>query len=106
MKLSSRHCGSATPAPQRKPCACTSIRSPTSSTTRLLPFALDDNLTPPARHLAHSASTLESMKFLHSRQGNGTHVIVSRGFNSKARRALSMVSAMLMRRSQEGVDRL
>jgi biotin operon repressor len=85
--------------------------------------------------------TLESIKFLHSRQGNGTYVIVSsedaliqplaavhgrdcragdnpgdfgrqihirsapRPAISKARRALSMVSAMLMRRSEGGVDR-
>src|SRR5450830_1871672 len=44
MKLSSRHCGSATPAPQRKPCASTSIRSPTSSSTGRPPFVMDDNL--------------------------------------------------------------
>src|ERR1039458_1745227 len=44
MKLSSRHCGSATPAPRRKPCVSTSIRSPTSSSTRRPPFVMDDNL--------------------------------------------------------------
>src|SRR5450756_1913958 len=44
MKLSSRHCGGATPAPQRKPCASTSIRSPTSSSTGRPPFVMDDNL--------------------------------------------------------------
>src|ERR1019366_3449398 len=44
MKLSSRHCGSATPAPRRKPCASTSIRSPTSSGTRRPPLVMDDNL--------------------------------------------------------------
>src|ERR1700680_3016059 len=44
MKPSSRRCGGATPTPRRKPCASTSIRSPSSFSTRRPPLLMDETL--------------------------------------------------------------
>src|ERR1700719_1379696 len=44
MRPSSRRCSGATRRPRRKPCASTSIRSPTSSSTRRPPLLMDENL--------------------------------------------------------------
>src|SRR5438445_511238 len=44
MKRSSRRCGGATPMPRRKPCASTSIRSPSSFSTRRPPLLMDETL--------------------------------------------------------------
>src|SRR5262245_34577330 len=44
MKPSSRRCVGATPTPQRRPCARTSIRSPTFSSRRRPPCVMDEHL--------------------------------------------------------------
>src|SRR6266852_4046753 len=44
MKLSSRPCGGATPAPQRKRCTSTSLRSPTCPGRRRPASVMDDEL--------------------------------------------------------------
>ena len=54
-KPSSRRCGGATPTPRPRPCASTSIRSPTCLRRRVAARLMDENAAAPARHLARSA---------------------------------------------------